>query len=444
MNEPAVKAWHRLDNAAKIFPPTSRKSDTKVFRFSCELYEAVDGSLLQSALERTMDDFPSFHYVLKRGLFWYYLEQSAFRPLVREEDTPPCSTAYLERKTLLFDVTWYGKRINLEVYHALTDGTGAMQFLKTLALCYLKLAHPGDMNGVTGIDYDASESQKMADSFNKYYDKSKTGLKTKKTVAYQIKGARETEWRFKIIEGSVSVGAILSKAREYDATVTVFITALLMRAIYGEMSVRDRKKPVVISVPVNLRNHFDSKSTLNFFSIVDIRYDFYNNSDALEDIIKAVKAGFSERLSEEYLQNRLNKLLGWERNLFIRLVPLPLKNLIMDAAHSFSAREFTASVSNLGRVCMPDVAKPHIRLFDVFTSTKKLHICMCSYEDNMNISFTSPFISTDIQCSFFRQLSQLGIPAEITANNLRKKRAHATEPEIQEQPQSRLQGGEER
>ena len=419
MNEPIEKAWHKLDNAAKIIPPSSGKSDTKVFRFSCELYEDVEGDLLQTALDRAIDDFPSFHCVLKRGMFWYYLEQSSLRPLVHKEDTPPCSMIYLNSKALLFEVTWYGKRINLEVYHALTDGTGALQFIKTLVLYYLKLAHPDAMANVTGIDYDASESQKMADSFNKYYDKSKNSLKLKNPVAYQLNGAKETEWRLKVIEGTISTSALLSKARKYNATATEFVTALLIRAICCEMSVRDRMKPVVISIPVNLRNYFVSKSIFNFFSIVNTKFCFHNNN-TLEDIIKAVKEGFAERLNEEFLQNRLNKLLSLEHNLFIRLIPLSLKNLLMRAAYSILMRDHTASVSNLGRICMPDEAMSYIRLFDVFTSTNDLHICMCSYEDNMNISFTSSFISTDIQCSFFRQLSQMGIAVEIAANKLRK------------------------
>ena len=33
--------WHKLDNAAKIFPANTDKRDTKVFRFSCELYDEV-------------------------------------------------------------------------------------------------------------------------------------------------------------------------------------------------------------------------------------------------------------------------------------------------------------------------------------------------------------------------------------------------------------------
>ena len=50
--------WSRLDNAAKIFPSTSSKKDPKVFRFSCELTEPVDGQTLQFALDQTMEKFP--------------------------------------------------------------------------------------------------------------------------------------------------------------------------------------------------------------------------------------------------------------------------------------------------------------------------------------------------------------------------------------------------
>ena len=427
MNNPADKAWYKLDNAAKIFPPTSSKSDTKVFRFSCELREIVDGDMLQSALDRTMDDFTGFQYVLKCGMFWYYLEQSDLRPIAYEENAPPCSTNYLDRKMLLFDVTWYGKRINLEVYHVLSDGTGAMQFLRLLVLNYLKSAHPDTVGTISGIDYDASNTQKMTDSFNKYYDRNKKLSKNKKLsnekkpAAYQVKGTREAEWRLNIIEGSLSAGSLVSKAREYETSVTVLVTALFMRAIYGEMSVQDGKKPVVISVPVNLRKYFDSKSTRNFFSLVDVKYYFHNNTDSLENIIKHCKECLSEHLNEEYLQARLNKLLNIERNFFIRLLPLFIKNIFLYIAFSLAAREVTAVISNLGNIQMPEEVKPYIKLFDVFISTNKPMICICSYEDKMNISFTSPFISTDIQCSFFRQLTQMGIAIEISANDLKRR-----------------------
>ena len=123
--------WSRLENAAKIFPSTTSREDTKVFRFTCELTEMVQEAPLQAALEETLEIFPFYRYSLRRGLFWYFYEESREKPVVREEHLPPCSKLYHpDRHGLLFSVTYYRCRINLEVYHSLTDGTGALAFLR--------------------------------------------------------------------------------------------------------------------------------------------------------------------------------------------------------------------------------------------------------------------------------------------------------------------------
>ena len=52
------------------------------------------------------------------------------------------TVALLMGVALLFQVSYDKNRINFEVYHALTDGTGAMHFLQELVQNYLILAHP--------------------------------------------------------------------------------------------------------------------------------------------------------------------------------------------------------------------------------------------------------------------------------------------------------------
>ena len=86
-----IRKWTSLDNAAKIFPPTSSSRDPKVFRFACELYETVDARILQHALDQTVKKFSFYRSTLKKGLFWYYFEENALRPVVKEEDQPLCA-----------------------------------------------------------------------------------------------------------------------------------------------------------------------------------------------------------------------------------------------------------------------------------------------------------------------------------------------------------------
>ena len=71
------------------------------------------------ALDHTIQKYPVFLSVMRKGLFWHYLEKSDLRPVVREEYKEPCSHLYIrDKKELLFEVTYYKNRINFEVFHA--------------------------------------------------------------------------------------------------------------------------------------------------------------------------------------------------------------------------------------------------------------------------------------------------------------------------------------
>ena len=63
--------WRKLDNAAQAFPAATGKKDTRVFRFYCQLKEDIQADLLQKALEQTMEHYPVFSMVLRKGLFWF-------------------------------------------------------------------------------------------------------------------------------------------------------------------------------------------------------------------------------------------------------------------------------------------------------------------------------------------------------------------------------------
>ncbi len=414
--------WNRLDNAAKIFPPTSSKQDTKVFRFACELTEDILPELLQMALDQTMEAFPFYQTVLKRGLFWYYLEDTKLKPVVHEEFSPPCSSIYDKNAhTLLFEVTYYRKRINFEIYHALSDGTGALQFLRLLTYNYLLLRYPEQYQELPSIEYDASMTQKMDDSFQKYYTKKNKSSKIKVLPAYRLKGARVAENRIQIIEGQIPVQQMLEKAHEYDTTLTAFVAALFLCAIAETMPVREKQRPVVLTVPVNLRKYFSSETARNFFSVFNVPYDFKNNSGDFKEVINAVHSYFKTELTQEKLQQRMNTLASLEHNIFARATPRFFKDYVLWAANRYADQGVTAALSNVGVVVMPDEMKEHIRLFDIFVSTRRTQICMCSYQDTLTITFTSGFKSTEVQKNFFRFLTQMGVQVTIVSNRIKEE-----------------------
>lgn len=415
--------WTRLDNASKIFPATCNNKDTKVFRLSCELYESVDPDILQDALNITMESFPMFQSVLRRGLFWYYFEGSDVMPVVEEENESLCAPVYIkDKKTLLLRVSYYNKRINVEMFHALTDGSGVIWFTETLIHHYITLKNdPSLSSGMPELNFKASISQKMADSFAKNYKKrnvnpSKQNKNKSILNAYHIAGTRIDENRTKLVEGTMSVKEILNLAHEHNTTLTIFLTSLYLYSIYMEMPSKAVKKPVVLSVPINLRPYFNSNTARNFFGTMNISYDFSKYSAELNDIIQIVNDSFKKELTMEKLENHLYKLMALEKNPFARIIPLTLKDYTLKIANYVKDLGLTSSISNIGRINMPNEFKSFINKFIISVSARRPQVLICSYEDNLVISFVSPFHDTDIQRNFFQFLSSKGVNIQISTN----------------------------
>ena len=125
--------WFPLDNAAKIYPAARNENWSNVFRVSATLKESVDCDVLHAAVVVTVKRFPSLAVRLRNGAFWYYLEQLPCAPKIREDSSYPLTRmSKKETKKCAFRVLVYGERIAVEIFHSLTDGNGAVVFLKSL------------------------------------------------------------------------------------------------------------------------------------------------------------------------------------------------------------------------------------------------------------------------------------------------------------------------
>lgn len=406
--------WRSLDNAAKLFSAASSPKDTRVFRFYCELKEEVKEEILQEALNQTIQKYPVFLSVMRKGLFWHYLEKSELRPVVREEYKEPCSSLYVrDKKTLLFEVTYYKKRINFEVFHALTDGTGATEFLRELVKNYLYLIHEEDLEPVELSNQYLTVKDQEDDSFSRYYDPDFPRKKKKKIRAVQIKKGGKGYEELQINEASMSVKELLGIAREKKVSMSVLLTAAFICAIHEEMSRMQEKKPVILMVPVNLRKIFPSDSMLNFFGYIEPGYQFGGGKDSFEDVLEAVKLYFQENLSKEHMAGRMNELIAIEKHKILKWAPLELKNRCIRAGAKMAEQEVTAVLSNMSVVKMPEDYAQYIEKFGVYTSTNRTELCICSFQDMLSLGFTSRYDSTNIQRNFYRILKELGASVKV-------------------------------
>lgn len=412
MKEKKQRRWRKLDNAAQAFPAATGKKDTRVFRFYCMLKEDVQEDLLQRALEQTLEKYPLFLSVLRKGLFWFYMEPRDIPALVHPERRPPCSRIYVpDQKKLLFEVTYHKNRINFEVFHGLTDGTGAMNFLKELVRNYLILVHPGEALPEIDGGQELTQNDYEEDSFSQYYTGAKE-RRAKSRPAFQLKGERLEQEEMEITEILLSAGEVHRKAKEYGVSVTAFLAAAFLYAIYEEVPKSRLKRPVSLMIPVNLRNFFPSESMTNFWSWIETAHDLGENAK-LENVIRKMKDVFGKEALREEISCRMNDLVRLEKNPFLRAVPLEIKNLFLLAGTTLGGRSVTAVYSNIGRIQMPSEYEKYIKRFGFFASTDKLQLCSCSYGDDLVLGFTSKILNSNICRNFVSILKKEGIACHI-------------------------------
>lgn len=406
-----MSKWYKLDNAAKIFPPSTTKNDPKVFRLSATLKEKVDKDILQQAVNKTVNSCPIFKSIIKKGFFWYYLEESKIEPIVTEEQTNPCEKLNTD---LLFQVTYYQKRINLEVYHALTDGTGALEFLKNLVKNYLLIVYPVD--NLLNIS-DLSTAEQENDGFEKYYNPSYKLRFKKSKMAYHPKGKKYSEDRLKIIEGIADSQELIKLAKANDTTVTIYLTSVLIKSILTTMSIRDKKKPIVITVPVNLRQYYEFKTMRNFFNVITITYNNPERND-LPSIIQSVKEQFTSYLAPDSIKETMNKMAFLEHFFILRLIPLFIKDIVLKIGYAISRKYQTIALSNVGIIKLPEEINKYIDYFTVYTSTDCFQICVCSFQNKMSLAFSSHYINSEVEKNFFRYFAEQGLKITINTNDL--------------------------
>lgn len=416
--EPNMKKWNKLDNAAKIFPSTIEQSETRVFRFYCQLTKDVQPEALQQAVDRAVRQFPHFLKILRKGLFWYYLENSSKRPKVEQESQSPCSHIYKSgHHELLFKISYFKKRINLEIFHVLADGAGAIEFLKFILAAYFNILYPGTLPvNDPLIQNPLSITELDSDAFEEYYTGEKDPRSKKKGLVWLLKGQRRPDLDINVTEGVVSTKKILELAHTYHTTMTEFLVAVLIKSFISQMSDKELKKSLVIDIPINLRNFFPSETTRNFFAILPVTYKPQSRDDSLETICACISKEFAETITKENLLGKINSLGSFERNVPMRLVPIFLKDPGLQFCNFMAKRFVTGCFSNLGKIVMPECFDPYIEQIGIYSSTLTIQAECCSYKDRLTLGFTEAFTDVTPIYTFFNQLEELGIPVEIHTN----------------------------
>lgn len=414
--------WEKLDNTAHLFPVIAGEQMTNVYRISVTLKELVDPDILQQALDTLLPHFDGFNLRMRSGFFWNYLEENGKpAPRVILEEKYPCRFIRSNKtNSYLFRVSYYQYRINLEVFHVLTDGMGGFNFVKELTYQYLRLKHPEILDHTE--DYLSSGTWlSREDSFLKNFKKPQKRLyKTQK--AYIVRGEKLRNGELGVMHGYVNVPELKKVCKSYDASINEYLVSTFIWSIYKEcMHVTASKKPIRIAVPVNLRPYFNSTTTKNFFVMTSAEFHPESNEQEFSDVLKSVKESLREQMNAEHLEQIFSYNVANQMNRLLRLVPLPLKGLAMRYVYMQSANANTSTITNVGNIVIDDIYKPYIDSFHAFlTISTCQHIkgTVLSYDDKLTFTFSYNLIDPSIQRRFFRKLADDGLHIEIESNGV--------------------------
>ncbi len=413
---------NKLDIAAKLFPSVSNNGNSSVFRVSVVLKEEVDERILQLSVNMIYERFSLFFLRLRKGFFWNYFDTNHIHFKVEEERHSPCENIVsYENKGYIIKVLYYKNRISVEAFHSITDGSGVIEFVKSLVYYYISIKH-GQIDSENKVLLFDEKEKNDEDSFLKHFSKTPKGKKYKKEkISFRIKGKKYLRKGHSVITGVISTTKIRECSKKYGCTITALLSSVLITSIYEKLQKNSRsKRPIIISIPVNLRKVFDSKTLKNFFGVVNIEYKMGENTK-FEEIVKSVSEQLKLSSNQEYLEKISAKNVKMSSNTFSSYTPLIFKNMIVPVGFNLMG-ELTKSItiSNIGRIDFPSGVKPYIEHSEILlypTKKSPINCSVCSFEDKLSISFIKSIRECEMIRDFFISLmKKTGSEVEIYSN----------------------------
>ena len=413
------KYWSRLDNAGKIYSANINKRNTTLFRISAGLKNDVDKQLLQLALDEIMPRFPYFHVKLSRGFFWYYFIKTDRQVVIREDSYFPCTEWNFKESGFLFSVKYKNREISVEFSHSITDGSGALEFFKALILRYFQLKgiHPVDTAGIK-VPGEEISAEEYSDSFKEFYNVHIPGKEYRNIKAFQLSYKMTENGVYHVTTGSMPLNEIKEVALKKSVNLTTLICLLYIQ-VFQQIIYEQKAKPapIIINLPINLRNIFGSRTMHNFFVSITPSIDPRTGFFSEKDIIKHVQNYLHIEIDRRYVGKMIKRNIKIERNIFIRIMPLFIKEMIMPLVYNlWGERGYSSGISNLGQIAFPPEIEAQLESFNVIPppSPGNLVKMICfSFKNRFYVTFGSLTDDKTVEKKFYRLLKKSGINVKI-------------------------------
>lgn len=332
-----------LDKAGIIYPYVAKKDWNSVYRIEAKLSSPLDFFSLRKAARIMQEKYPYFFMTIIKKDRRFVLAKADSGKVLIENIYPKCRPFDLESRKPLTRIIYDKDTIAVEMFHVLADGHGGVRFFKELLNNYrrnllgISLAAPRKADGNDFV-YDLSD---IYEEFAKEGGKSVSRILTR---AYQFKTQPEAPLAAKCID--VSLDSLKKTAKHMNATVTEFLCALQIAAIFEAENTKN--KTVRISVPVDIRRFAQRETGRNgaLYILVSMKK---SNALCFNDILESVKKQFKKYLTKENMLDLAYTNVAQSKMKAFDILPLALKKVILNFGFTaLGEDQFTSTLTNIG------------------------------------------------------------------------------------------------
>ena len=299
-----------------------------------------------------------------------------------------------------------------------------MIFLKSLVAEYLEQKHSITIPWEHGVvDRKAQPAEEeLEDCFPK--NAGNVPASRRDTNAWRMSGETQTDGFLNLTCFKIPVGDALAMAHKYNSTLTVFMSAVMMKALLELQNEKQpnlrRQKRIKLLIPVNLRQLFPCSTLRNFAMYCIPEADPRLGEYTLEELCQVVRHKMGAEFTAKHMSCVIATNVNDERNPLVRLIPLPLKNAVMKAIFdSVGEKKSCLALSNVGQVKVPAVMAQYIARFDFILGVQAAapYNCgMLSFGDTVYINFIRNIKDAELERHFFAVLQNEGLSATVESN----------------------------
>lgn len=393
---------------------STTKECSNVIRLRIKMNSKIDPEIFHSAVDTTMKRYPYFLVELKRREGQYYYVENP-RPVVVSDSLHGVNLNSAESNYHMVAFSWQDNWMSLDIFHGLTDGTGAYEVVRTL-LYYYCLERYGEELTKDGIRLvgDSITSEEWIDPVEAAQAPNNTEKKAEiPQVLNLVKAAGLMDDTKRTVYSIViSETDFMNFNKTNDGSPGTMVSLLFSRAI--AKSHPESSKPVRIAFCVNQRSAL--KATLAHQSLVGgaiLEYKEQMKNWPLHKQAAVYRGMVFVQTQKEIILADVNNT----KRLAQMIMSLETDQERLDTIDYINAKAdhvISAVVSYVGKADFKEAEK-HIQDFRTWTKGPGNAVCVeiSAVNGRFVLDVIQPFSSPVYVNSFLEELEENGINYEL-------------------------------